>query len=190
MTDSGTDPGDITELLLELDEGGKDAVDKLLPRVYDELRGLAAARLRAERAGHTLSATALVHEAYLKLVNQERADWKNRAHFFAIAARAMRRILLDYAIARKAEKRGGGEPMITLGDDSAARESDIEELLVIDQALTKLGALDKRQEQVVELRFFSGLKLEEIAEVLGVSLASVNRDWRTARAFLTAELRD
>lgn len=180
--------GDVTELLLRLGEGGA-AVDRLFPLVYDELKGVAAARLRAERAGHTLSATALVHEAYLKLVSQDRVDWKNRAHFFAIAARAMRRILLDYAIARNAEKRGGGAPLVTLGDDSASRSSNLDELLAIDEAMTRLAALDERQEKVVELRFFGGLKLEEIAEVLGVSLASVNRDWRTARAFLTAELR-
>lgn len=184
-----SDPGDVTELLLSLDAGGGKAVDRLLPLVYDELRGIAAARLRAERAGHTLSATALVHEAYLKLVHQDRVDWKNRAHFFAVAARAMRRILLDWAIARKAEKRGGGAPLVTLGDDSAGRAPNYDELLAIDEAMGRLAELDERQEKVVELRFFGGLKHEEIAEVLGTSLATVNRDWRAARAFLTTQLR-
>jgi len=183
------DPGEVTELLLNLDRDRDRAVDRLFPKVYEELRGVAAARLRAERSGHTLSATALVHEAYLKLVNQERVDWKNRAHFFAIAATAMRRILLDFAIARKAEKRGGGAPMVTLGEESARQESNIDELLAIDQAMRRLAELDERCEQVVELRFFGGLRLEEIAEVLDLSLASVNRAWRTARAFLTTELR-
>ena len=184
-----TDPGDITELLLSLEQDRERAVDLLFPRVYDELRAIAGARLRAERAGHTLSATALVHEAYLKLVNQSRVDWKNRAHFFAVAARAMRRILIDYAEARNAGKRGGGAAFVTLGEESASRDSNLDELLAIDQAMTRLAGLDERQARVVELRFFGGMTLEEIAEVLGVSLASVNRDWRTARAFLTAELR-
>jgi RNA polymerase sigma factor (TIGR02999 family) len=181
--------GDVTELLLSLDQEGERVVDLLFPKVYEELRGVAAARLRAERGGHTMSATALVHEAYLKLVNQDRVDWKNRAHFFAIAATAMRRILLDHAIARKAEKRGGGAPLVTLGDDSAGTESNLEEILGIDQAMRRLAELDERCEQVVELRFFGGLTLEEISQVLGISLSTVNRDWRTARAFLTAELR-
>lgn len=183
------DRGEITELLLQVEAPGSGAVDRLFPQVYGELRGIAAARLRAERAGHTLNATALVHEAYLKLVNQHRVDWKNRAHFFAIAARAMRRILLDYASARKADKRGGGQAHVTLGEESAGHESDLDEILALDQALTRLSELDERQAQVVELRFFGGMKLEEIAEVLDVSLASVNRDWRTARAFLTSQLK-
>jgi RNA polymerase sigma factor (TIGR02999 family) len=184
-----SDPGDITELLLSL-EGDRDrVVDRLFPMVYDELRAVAGARLRAERAGHTLSPTALVHEAYLKLVNQDRVDWKNRAHFFAVAARAMRRILIDYANTRNAEKRGDGAPFVTLGDESASVNPNLDELLTIDQALSRLAGLDERQARVVELRFFGGLTFEETAEVLGVSLASVNRDWRAARAFLTVELR-
>ncbi len=183
------DSHDVTELLLSLDSDRGRAVDRLFPLVYDELRGVAAARLRAERAGHTLSATALVHEAYMKLVNQDRVDWQNRAHFFAVAARAMRRILMDYATRRNAEKRGGGAPVVTLGVESGQQDSNLDELLSINQALERLGKLNERQEKVVELRFFGGLRLEEIAEVLGVSLASVNRDWRMARAFLTTELK-
>lgn len=184
-----SDPGEITDLLLSL-EGDRDrVVDRLFPKVYDELRAVAGARLRAERAGHTLSPTALVHEAYLKLVNQDRVDWKNRAQFFAVAAQAMRRILIDYAEARNAEKRGGGAPFVTLGEASASVDSNVDELLTIDRAMSRLSAMDERQGRVIELRFFGGLTFKEIAEVLGVSLASVNRDWRTARAFLTVELR-
>lgn len=189
-----TTPGDVTELLLHLEaEGahdGAEVVDRLFSRIYEELRRMASARLRAERAGHTLSATALVHEAYMKLVRQERVDWKNRAHFFAVAARAMRRILMDHAIARSAQKRGGGAAVVTLGTDAAPQDSDIDHLLAIDEALTRLAELQPRAERVVELRFFGGLGMEEIAEVLDISLASANRDWRTARAFLTVQLKD
>jgi RNA polymerase sigma factor (TIGR02999 family) len=185
-----TEQGDVTQLLKSMIDGSPEAADVLYPRVYAELKAIAAARLRAEREGHTLSATALVHEAYLKLVRQSDVDWQNRSHFFAIAARAMRRVLLDYAIARKAEKRGGGVPMVTLGPDSAGQDSKLDDVIAIDEALTRLAALDERQAQVVELRFFGGLKLEEIAESLGVSLASVNRDWRMARAYLSNALSD
>lgn len=181
-------PGDITALLLQLDGSGQNAVDRIFPYVYEHLKAIARRRLRAEREGHTLSATALVHEAYFKLVDQERVDWRNRAHFFAVAARAMRRILIDHAIARKAEKRGGGQPFVTLMEDTAGEDSNADQLLAVDEALTRLRELDARQERVVELRFFAGMKLEEIAVVLQVSLASVNRDWRTARAFLTTQL--
>ena len=185
-----SESGDVTELLLGLRADGGRAVDRLLPLVYDELRAIAANRMQAERQGHTLSATALVHEAYLKLVDQTRADWKNRAHFFSIAATAMRRILLDHAIARKAEKRGGGAVVVTLGDESASREAALDEMIAVDAALSRLAALDERQGKVVELRFFGGLTMEELAEVLGISLATANRDWRLARAFLTVELAD
>ena len=184
------DSGDVTELLLRLEEDGERAVDRLLPLVYDQLRAIASNRMQVEREGHTLSATALVHEAYLKLVDQERTDWRNRAHFFSIAAMAMRRILLDYAIARRAEKRGGGAPVVTLGEEDAVRSSNVDEIIAIDEALRRLAALDERQAKVVELRFFAGLRMEEIAEALGVSLATVNREWRMARAFLTTELGD
>lgn len=187
-------PGDVTELLLHLqaerDREGGQVVDRLFSHIYDELRRLAAARLRAERAGHTLSATALVHEAYMKLVRQDQVDWKNRAHFFAVAARAMRRILMDHAIARSAQKRGGGAEQVTLGTNAAPQDSDIDNLLAIDEAMARLAELQPRAERVVELRFFGGLNMEEIAEVLDISLASANRDWRTARAFLTVQLKD
>lgn len=179
---------DITALLRGVEGSSREAMDLIFPHVYGELKAIAQARLRAERAGHTLNATALVHEAYVRLVDQDRVDWKNRAHFFAVAARAMRRILIDYAVARKADKRGGGLARVTLMEDAAAEDADVDRLLSIDQALGRLAELDERQERVVELRYFAGMKLDEIAEVLLVSLATVNRDWRMARAFLTTQL--
>jgi RNA polymerase sigma-70 factor (ECF subfamily) len=182
---------DVTALLRELARKPDGRVaDRLLPLVYDELRAIATARLRAERAGHTLSATALVHEVYLKLVDQAQTDWKNRAHFFAIAARAMRRVLLDYAIARQADKRGGGAEVITLAEGDQAQDSNLDDVIAIDDALKKLAAVDPRGARVVEQRFFGGLTLEEIAVAEGDSLSTINRAWRTARAFLTVELRD
>jgi RNA polymerase sigma factor (TIGR02999 family) len=181
---------DVTRLLGELRNARSDAVvDELLPLVYDELRRVARARLRGEREGHTLNATALVHEAYLKLVDQRETDWKNRAHFFAVASRAMRRILIDYANMRNAQKRGGGEAVVTLADGDAAYSARTDDLLALDEALRTLETLDPRQAQVVQLRFFGGLRSQEIAEVLDVSLATVNRDWRSARAWLTTRLR-
>jgi RNA polymerase sigma factor (TIGR02999 family) len=183
-----SEDGDVTRLLQDLSDGSEEAAERLYPRVYAELKSIAAARLRAERAGHTLSATALVHEAYLKLVRQSDVDWQGRGHFFSIAARAMRRVLLDYAIARKAEKRGGGAPVVTLEHDSAGHSADLDQMLAIDEALTRLAELDARQAQVVELRYFGGLSLEDIATALDVSLSSVNRDWRMARAFLANAL--
>lgn len=185
MTD---DSGEVTRLLQDMSDGSPEAADALYPRVYAELKAIAHSRLRAERQGHTLSATALVHEAYIRLVRQSEVDWQSRGHFFSIAARAMRRVLLDYAIARKAEKRGGGAPVVTLDAESAAQDSTADEVIAIDEALAALTELDARQAQVVELRFFGGLKLEEIAEALGISLSSVNRDWRMARAYLATVL--
>ncbi|MBT8337357.1 MAG: sigma-70 family RNA polymerase sigma factor [Gemmatimonadetes bacterium] len=182
------DDGDVTRLLQDMSDGSEEAAERLYPRVYAELKSIAAARLRAERAGHTLSATALVHEAYLKLVRQSDVDWQSRGHFFSIAARAMRRVLLDYAIARKAEKRGGGAALVTLEHESAGRDVDLDQVIAIDEALTRLAELDARQAQVVELRYFGGLNLEDIATALEVSLSSVNRDWRMARAFLANTL--
>lgn len=180
--------GDVTRLLHEMSDGSPDAADRVYPQVYEELKAIAQSRLRAERDGHTLSATALVHEAYVKLVRQSDTDWQNRSHFYAIAARAMRRVLLDYAIARKAEKRGGGQPIVTLEADSASTATNLDDIIAVDEALTRLAELDERQAQVVELRFFGGLTLEDIAKTLDVSLASVNRDWRMARAYLAQTL--
>jgi RNA polymerase sigma factor (TIGR02999 family) len=181
---------EITNLLADLSGGNRDVVDAILPRVYDELQALARGQLRGERAGHTLNTTALVHEAYLKLVRQDRVTWQNRAHFFAIAATAMRRILINYAHKRNAEKRGGGEALATFEDGMAPRSTNADELLALDTALAGLAERDERQSKVVEYRFFGGLTHEEIAEVLGVSVPTVGRDWRFARAWLSRELAD
>lgn len=179
---------EITRLLGELAGGNKTVVDSLLPLVYDHLKRIAGARLRAERPDHTLSATALVHEAYLKLVRQDRVDWKNRAHFLGIAARAMRRILIHHAEAWKAQKRGGGERPVTLDEANEPRVVRADELIALDAAMDRLRLLSERQSRVVELRFFGGLTHEEIAEALGVSVPTVRRDWRLARAWLGREL--
>lgn len=178
----------VTELLKELDGGDSKAVEKLFPLVYDQLRRVAGAKLQGERPDHTLNATALVHEAYLKLVDQKQASWQNRAHFFAIASQAMRRILINYARERMAEKRGGGLPIVTFTDEAGHRESRMEELIELDEALDKLKKVDERQSKVVEYKFFGGLNQEEIAEVLKLSVPTVQRDWRMARAWLSREL--
>jgi RNA polymerase sigma factor (TIGR02999 family) len=180
---------DITALLKDLEGGDISAVDVLLPRLYDELRILAHSQLRRERAGHTLATTALVHEAYLKLVQQDSVDWKNRAHFLSVAALAMRRILINYANSRLAEKRGGGAPIVTLEEGDVARPVRAEELVALDEALERLADIDGRQASVVTYRFFGGLTQQEIAEVLGVSVPTVRRDWRIARAWLSREVR-
>lgn len=180
---------EITALLQVLEDGDRTVVDELFPHVYEALRGIAQRHLRRERANHTLNATALVHEAYVKLVGQEQADWKNRAHFYGIAALAMRRILINYAHQRQAEKRGGGLPAVTFMDDGVAREARPEELLALDEALVRLAANSERQAKVVELWFFGGLTQPEIAEVLGTSVPTVRRDWTFARAWLSRELK-
>ena len=180
---------DLTALLVDFD-GGSSAVDALLPHVYDELQVLAHRQLRGERPDHTLNTTALVHEAYIKLVRQDAVDWKNRAHFFGIAALAMRRILVNYAHKRKAEKRGGGAAVATLVDGEVAHEARAEELVALDEALDRLAERSERQAKVVELWFFGGLTQEEIAEVLGTSVPTVRRDWQFARAWLSRELTD
>ena len=179
---------DITALLEDLAGGNRTVVDALLPHVYEELRALARRHLRRERAGHTLNTTALVHEAYLKLVRQDHVDWQNRAHFYGVAALAMRRLLINYAKQRRAEKRGGGDPLATFEEGSVAREARSEEVIALDEALTRLAAFNERQSQVVTMSFFGGLTHEEIAAVLDVSVPTVRRDWRIARAWLTREL--
>lgn len=180
---------EITNLLADLQGGNRTVVNVLLPRVYDELRVLARRQLRGERAGHTLNTTALVHEAYLKLVGQDRMDWQNRAHFYGVAALAMRRILISYARKRMAAKRGGGVPVATFEEGEVAREARAEEVLALDEALDRLATFNERQSQVVTMWFFGGLTQKEIAEVLGVSVPTVRRDWRIAKAWLTRELR-
>ncbi|OZC02213.1 sigma-70 family RNA polymerase sigma factor [Rubricoccus marinus] len=180
----------LTEALRRAQSGDEVAMDSLLPFVYDELQSLAAQQLRQERSAHTLNATALVHEAYLKLINQRDASWQNRAHFFGIASIAMRRVLIQYAERRGAAKRGGGVAAVTLIEDGIAREAPTEHLLALDEALTRLGVFAERAARVVEMRFFGGLSQDEIAEALGVSVPTVQRDWKTARAWLARELSD
>ena len=178
----------VTQLLQAVRSGDARAVDGLFARVYDELRRLAH-QVRRGRAGETLCTTALVHEAYVKLLPSEDMSWESRAHFFAVAARAMRQVLVDAARRRVAEKRGGGDAQfVTLGDEAHAPPVRSEELLALDEALHCLAALDERRARVVEYRFFAGLTAEETAKVLGVSVPTVERDWRAARAWLTREL--
>ena len=181
-------PGKVTELLLELSGGNRTVVDELIPFLYAELKRIASAQLRAERPEHTLQATALVHEAYLKLVDQRQVNWQNRAHFFGVAAQVMRRILMDYAKGRAREKRGGDVHKTSLDEALVVSYDRTYELLDIDEALGRLEALDRRQAQVVEMRFFGGLSVEETAEALGVSAPTVKREWAMARAWLHREL--
>src|SRR5215831_12154218 len=187
--DPGPEPGEVTRLLIAWNEGDRAAVERLMPLVYAELRGIAERQFRRERAGHTLQPTAVVHEAYFRLVDQTRVSWKNRGHFFAVASQAMRRILVDYARARAADKRGGGEQRVTLASAEASPEpSEGVDLLALDEALTRLKALDGGQAQIVELRFFGGLSIEETAEALETSASSVKREFRSAKAWLYREL--
>jgi len=180
---------EFTLLLEELTGGNRTIVDQLMPMVYDELHQMAEYKLKHERVGHTLNATALVHEAYLKLVDQRKVTWQNRAHFLAIAAQSMRRILINYAKSRLAQKRGGNQPLVTFVEESVPREARAQELTALDEALSGLAQLNERQGRVVEYWFFGGLTHEEISEALGVSLPTVRRDWRLARAWLSRELK-
>jgi RNA polymerase sigma factor (TIGR02999 family) len=182
-------PGDVTSLLLDWSRGRADALDKLMPVVYEELRLVAKAHLGRERREHTLQATDLVHEAYLKLVDQRHVDWKNRAHFFAVAARLMRRVLVDHARARLAQKRGGGAAHVTFDETLKLGTPDADvTLLALDDALTELGTFDARQARTVELRYFAGLTVDEAAVALGVSGMTVKRDWTVAKAWLKLRL--
>ncbi len=176
------------DLLTAWRGGDHSALDALMPLVYDELRRLARDYLRRERPDHTLQPTALVNEAYLRLVDQKRMRWQNRAHFFAIAAQMMRRILIDHARSKHFEKRGGGVPRVALDEAAVLSDERAGELVALDEALTGLAALDERKGRVVELRYFGGLSVEEVAEVLGVSADTVTRDWRRAKAFLRREM--
>jgi RNA polymerase sigma factor (TIGR02999 family) len=177
----------ITALLNAHAAGDAGALEQLLPRVYGELRRIARQRLRRERAGHTLAATELVHEAFLKLV-PARVDWRSRAHFFAVASRAMRHVLIDHAVRKRATKRGAGAHFLPLADADAAAEQPLDDLIALSDALSRLERLDARQAHVVECRFFGGLSLEETAEALNTSPATVSRDWTFARAWLHNEL--
>jgi RNA polymerase sigma factor (TIGR02999 family) len=179
---------EVTQLLQQWSLGRQDALDQLLPAIYAELQRLAASYLRRERADHTLQATALVHEAFLKLVDQRDVRWQNRAHFFGIAAQMMRRILVDHARAHTASKRGSGERPISLDDAVASIPGVNVDVLALDEALVRLARIDAQQSRVVELRFFGGLTIKEAAEVLGISHATVEREWTVAKAWLYDQL--
>ncbi len=180
--------GDITRLLHDARDGRREAFDRLLPLVYDGLRAVAGRQMGVERKGHTLNPTALVHEAYMKLVGNAEVDWQSRAHFFSIGARAMRQILVDHARRRAAEKRGGGWRQTTLGDKDLGIEIPADELLALDTALDELGRLSERLRQIVEYRFFGGMTEKEVGAVLGMSDRTVRREWLKARAWLYKEL--
>ena len=179
----------MTQLLQAWGNGDIAARDRLIPLVYRELRRRAAAHLRRERRGHTLQPTALVHEAYVRLIDQRRMAWQNRAQFYGVAARIMRRVLVDHARAAKMAKRGGGLVSMTLEEHHAVVASPDIEVLALDEALTRLAVLDARKSAIAELRFFSGLSVEESARVLGVSVTTVEREWRAARAWLFSALK-
>ena len=179
---------DVTQLLRNWRDGNRAALDELAPVVYDELRRLASSYMRRERSDHTLQSTALVNEAFLKLCDQREVEWKNRAHFFGIAAQMIRRILVDHARAHKAEKRGGGAGVLSLDEAIGVPERRDIEVLSLNDALEALQALDPKQARIVELRFFTGLSIEETAEVVGVSPATVKREWVAARAWLFREV--
>jgi RNA polymerase sigma factor (TIGR02999 family) len=179
---------DVTHLLIRWSNGDAGALDALMPLVYEELRRLAQHYLGREKPGHTLSSTALVHEAYLRLVTQTEVTWQNRAHFFGVAARMMRRILVDHARRNGYEKRGGGAMTLALDESIAAEKPRDIDLAALDDALNGLAKLDERQSRMVELRFFGGLSIEETSEVLGVSAPTVKREWASARAWLYREI--
>lgn len=179
---------DVTRLLTDLAGGDREAMDRLLPAVYEQLRQMARRELMRERADHTLNATAIVHEAYLRLVQLDRVSWEGRAHFFGAAASAMRRILIDYARSRNARKRGSGASKVPLDDVVLAAQERPGDLLALDEALERLRRVSERQASVVECRFFAGMSLDETATALGISNATVRRDWAVARAWLNREL--
>jgi len=178
----------VTALLGKLTAGDAGAAAEVIPLIYEDLRRLASHYMARERPGHTLQTTALVHEAYLRLVDQRQATWRNRAHFYGAAAQVMRRILVDHARARSAEKRGGDAPHLSLEEALTFSDDQSEELVRLDEALGRLAKLDDRQSRVVELRFFAGLSVEEAAEAMGISPKTVKRDWSVARAWLHREL--
>jgi RNA polymerase sigma factor (TIGR02999 family) len=178
----------VTRLLVDWGQGDQEALDQLAPLVYDELRRLAGNQLRRERPGHTLQSTALVHEAYLRLIDQKNVRWQNRAHFFGVASQMIRRILVDHARAHQAAKRGAGVPRLELDEALDAGVQRDLDLVALDDALESLGRLDPQQARIIELRFFGGLSIEETAEVIGISPATVKREWSSARAWLFREL--
>jgi RNA polymerase sigma-70 factor, ECF subfamily len=181
---------DVTLLLNKLGDGDQNAATQLVPLVYEELRRMAAQCLRRERPGHTLQATALVHEAYIKLAGQRDAKWQNRAHFFAVASQLMRRILVDYARAQLRSKRGGKQQKVSLDDSLLVSPDRTDELLAVNESLARLEAMDSRQGRIVELRYFGGLTVDETAEVLHVSSKTVLREWNVAKAWLYGNLKE
>lgn len=182
-------PGQVTQLLLSWGKGDRNALDRMMPLIFQELRRLAQSYLRQERPDHTLQATALVHEAYLRLVDRKHQHIETRSQFFAVAAQAMRRILIDHARRKRAAKRGGGERKITFDDAAGNPKAEPVDLLALDDALNALASEDARKAKVVELRYFGGLSLEETAEVLGVSRITVSREWQMAKAMLQRLMR-
>lgn len=180
---------EITKMLIELTDGRSDVVDRIYPYIYDELRRLAGSYLRRERSDHTLQPTALVHEAYIRLIDQTRVQWQNRAHFFGIAAQIMRRILMDHARKHKADKRGGEFEILPIEEEilvvSHERSSG---LVALDDALSALAEIDEQKAKIVELRYFGGLSIEETAQVIGVSVPTINRQWRMAKAWLYGQI--
>jgi RNA polymerase sigma factor (TIGR02999 family) len=179
--------GDVTLLLRRWSDGDSGALERLLPLVYETLRRLAGRHLRRERPGHTLEATALIHEAYLRLVDQDRVHWKGRSQFYGLASQMMRRILVDHARRRLAVKRGGAEARLCFDETRDSREGPVD-LIALDDALRELERLDERQSRIVEFRFFGGLSVDETALALGVSPETVKRDWRAAKAWLALQL--
>ena len=184
------DDEEITSLIQNQAADRSNVVDRVLPLVYDELKRIAHGRLMGERAGHTLNTSALVHEAYLELAKLDRVEWKNSDQFYGIASRVMRHILVDYAVKRNAQKRGGGRDRVTLSESDAVTEVNPADIISIHQALERLESEDERQVRVVECRYFGGLTIKETARALDVSESTVNRDWRMARAWLNRELSD
>ena len=185
MTDT---PKDVTRLLEAWSDGNQEALDELMPLIYEELRRMAKQYMNSQPSGHTLQTTALIHEAYLKLSDQKDKKWQNRAHFFAVAAQAMRHILVDHARSHQTQKRGGETQIVSLEDVAIISNERANELVALDEALKNLSALDERKGQVVELRYFGGLSVEETAEVLKISEGTVMRDWRFAKTWLLREL--
>ncbi len=179
----------VTKLLEDAKSGNRNALDELLPLVYDELRRVASRQLSKERKNHTLQATALVHEAYLRLIGQHSVEWGNRLHFFSLAAEMMRRILVNHAIAKNSEKRGSGDVTIAIDDIEISPNKKDVDLVSLDDVLKKLATYDQQQAKIVELKFFGGLTNEEIAEVLGVSDSTIKREWRSAKAWLLSQMK-
>lgn len=184
-----SDTHQITQMLIELTDGNAEVVERILPHIYDELRRLAGSYLRRERSDHTLQPTALVHEAYIKLIDQKKVKWQNRAHFFGIAAQVMRRILMDHARKHNADKRGGDYEKLPIEEEIlVVSHEKSAELIALDDALQALAELDEQKAKIVELRYFGGLSIEETAEVMGVSVPTINRQWRMAKAWLYSQV--